>query len=156
MNGSILLGIVKGFDKNFTKEEHIIRVDVPEVNDEVEAIPMNSLDEPTIGDEVVLFPINSQIGNTYLYMPLRKFKDNYPFNGARFNGGVIEMHKDGKISISNNDSDLFSAIKKLIVAIMELRTIEEKGLNTESRHKLNKVAGEFDKLLTDTKAKKIS
>jgi hypothetical protein len=70
----IIIGRIKSREVNsFKKEEYVVRVDIPEVNENVIAFPLSHLDEPQIDDEVILFSMNPSLNNVYLYYPLKKF-----------------------------------------------------------------------------------
>jgi hypothetical protein len=144
----IIIGRIKSREVNsFKKEEYVVRVDIPEVNENVIAFPLSHLDEPQIDDEVILFSMNPSLNNVYLYYPIKKFNGSNPFTGFRYNGATFEIHNDGKFTIKNQNSDLLDSVKDLITAIMDLKTMKGDIVSPQSRMKLNKVGSKFNKLL---------
>lgn len=137
-------------NKEYKKDEWVIKVDIPEINEDMIAFPLYHLDEPVKDDEVLLFNMNPNLDNVFLYIPLKKFKDgSHPFTGFRDKGTKVEIHSDGKISISNEKDSLYDVIKSLILAILSMKTVGGEVLDIGTRVLLNNAASKLERLMRE-------
>ena len=61
----------------------------------------------------------------------------------------MEIHADGKISISNEKDSLYDVIKSLILAILSMKTVGGEVLDIGTRVLLNNAASKLERLMRD-------
>lgn len=151
MRNLIYLGRVRELvnNKDYKKDEWVVKVDIPEINENLLAFPLYHTDAPVVDDEVVLFNMNPNLDNVFLYLPLKKFNGENPFNGFRSNGTKVEIHPDGKVSISNEKDSLYDVIKSLIQAVVSLKTVGGEVLDIRTRVLLNNAASKLERLMRE-------